>query len=169
MQGSEMLLGNLEAQVLEGNAEFTDLTINQSGIYHIFFTVHLNPVNMSSVGIYEHKWYAASNLTALSQDFEVLAGRAVRMVIFRQPGNAYGGEIVPQPIIHFVDKGNNRVAGNRIVVHVVARIQQDSLILNSSLKTYTSDTGSIEFTDIEILQPGHMASSFLWATKLLNI
>ena len=151
LQSDEPLLGNRLVQVQDGLAEYTDLTINNNASnYTILFTSFLQGINVSG-GIEVQEWYREANLSTISHGFRVMAGRAVRMFIFRQPGQAYGGEIVPQPILYFVDKGGNRVASDRIVISVSARqAQQQDVILGH----YSSDTGAIVFTDLQLLHPG---------------
>jgi len=124
LRSDEPLLGNRHIQVQDGFAEYTDLTINNNASnYTILFTSFLQGVNVSG-GIEVQEWYRENTLSTISHGFRVMAGRAVRMSIFRQPGQAYGGEIVPQPILYFVDKGGNRVAGDRLVISVSARQSQ---------------------------------------------
>ena len=172
--GAELLLGHVEAAIVDGEALFTDLTINSNATnYTLSFTAHLDKVEMPD-GIDGHEWYAASTLVALSEKFEVMTGRAVRMVIFQQPGQAYGGEIVPQPILLFVDNGGNTVGEDRMVVSVDARqIEMGAQVL-CRLGHYSSDAGAIHFTDLNLCQSGqsfqliftiNVTSSERWAGR----
>ena len=160
LQGPEMLLGNTQVPLINGEAQFTDLTINLNATgYVMIFSAKLQSVDMPP-GILGHRWYGEVNMSQISESFQVMAGRVVRMLLFRQPGEAYGGEMVPQPIIHFVDSGGNLVAGDLMMVSVAARRMQraevilaDALLADEHLGFYASDTGSIEFTDLELLHP----------------
>ena len=150
----QVLLGNVETLVRNGESKFTNLTIDQiGGTYSIFFTAYLQSVDMSQAQIYSHDWYVAKNLSMQSETFEVLAGRVVSMIIFRQPGDAYGGEIIPQPILHFVDSGGNLVPGDQMIVSVVAKLSQ-SEHQASILGIYSSRSGKISFTDLRLRSPG---------------
>ena len=169
LQNGGPLRGNKQVQVNDGLAEYTDLSIDRNASnYTILFTSSLQGLNVSG-DVEVQRWYREATLSTTSHPFEVMAGRAVDMVIFRQPGEAYGGEIVPQPILQFVDKGGNLVPRDRMVISVLARQPQQADVF---LGSYQTETGSIEFTDLQLLHPGtkfqlvfaiNASASFQWA------
>ncbi|KAJ1476703.1 hypothetical protein T484DRAFT_1823911, partial [Baffinella frigidus] len=133
--GTGPLFGNLTLPFIDGIATFHDLALDlaQDGVTIRF----VSPL----LAVPE----------AMSVEFEVAVGDVAAMFVARQPGDARGGVMQPQPLLLLLDPGRNVVRDQPRNVTVEARHASSPPVAFGS---FESANGTVAFTNLAVLAVG---------------